>query len=127
MAACALLCGLAAGGFSSDAPKKATKDEIKAMMTKLHKGEKSVLAQTRTELDKEGINWGTMAANAKAFTEMGELLRTGANPYTSPKNYIDGAAELATAAKEKKREAAFTAFTKLSTSCVACHYGNPAK
>jgi cytochrome c556 len=128
--ACALASAatVAACGFYADEPaKKVTKEQIKEMMTKVHKGEKAALTRVGAELKKEGLDWEQLAKDAKEFTDLGELLKTGASPYTSPKRYIDSAAELTKAAKDKDRKAATTAFGNLSRSCNACHYGNPAK
>ena len=76
--------------------KKATKEQVKEMMTQVHKGEKSALARTRAEVQKESPDWEALAKDARSFTAMGEMLVTGVSPYpyTSPKSYIDSAAAL---------------------------------
>jgi hypothetical protein len=129
--ACALVSAgaVAACGIYPDTPvKKVTREQVKEMMTQVHKGEKSPLARTRAEVQKEAPDWEALAKDARSFTSMGELLKIGASPYTSPKIYIDGAAALTKAVKDKDQKAASTAFTKLSLSCVACHgYRDPAK
>ena len=109
------------------APKPATKEQLKEMMTKLHKGDKSALSRTKNELTKDKPDWDQLAKDAKAFAEMADVLKVTPSPYTSPKGYIDGAAALAKAFGEKDKEASGKAFTAFSKSCSGCHYGNPAK
>jgi len=131
--ACALVSAgaVAACGLYPETPvKKATKEQVKEMMTQVHKGEKSALARTRAEVQKESPDWEALAKDARSFTAMGEMLVTGVSPYpyTSPKSYIDSAAALTKATQDKDQKGAATAFTKLSQSCVACHgYHDPAK
>ena len=125
---------LAIGGLNAEepkkeekAPKRATKEELKEMMTKLHKGEKSPLARTGAEVKKESPDWEQLAKDVKGFVEMGEVLKVSASPYTPPKGYIDGAAALTKAVGKKDKQASAQAFTALTQSCSVCHYGNPAK
>jgi cytochrome c556 len=129
-AACALAgaAAVAACGLAADAPKpeRVTVKEIKELMGKTHKGEKSPFARTGAELKKETPDWEQVAKDAKAFAEMGEVLKSG-GLYTDPSKYIAGAAELTKAAKDKDSKAATAAFAGLSKSCSACHYGGPPK
>jgi len=122
---------LAVGTLLAEEPKKAdkpkTKEQVKEMMTKLHKGEKSALARTRAELEKDQPDWEQLAKDAKAFAEMGDVLKVSASPYTNPTGYIDGAAALAKASAAKDKAEAGKAMTAFGRSCSACHYGNPAE
>jgi cytochrome c556 len=104
--------------------KKTGKEQVKEMMIKLHKGEKSPLARTRAEVEKEKPDWDQLAADAKAFGELSELLKKNREGYRSPEQYISSAAELAKAAKDKDHKAVSAAVGKLSKSCMACHFYN---
>ena len=108
------------------APKRATKEQLKDMMTKLHKGEKSPLTRTAAEVKKDSPDWEQLAKDAKGFTEMGDVLKVSVG-YTDPTRYIAGATALTKAVGEKDKKASAEAFTGLSKSCSACHYGNPAR
>ena len=127
-AACVLVCAaiaVACGPYFDLPDTKPSKDALKDMMTKAHKGEKSPLARTGAELKKESPDWEQLTKDAKAFAEMGAALKT-AGLYTDPKKYIASADELTKAVKDKDRKAATTAFAGLSQSCVACHnYKHP--
>jgi hypothetical protein len=123
----------AVGALNADEPKKddkaakrATKEQLKDMMTKLHKGEKAPLARTAAEVKKDAPDWDQLAKDAKGFTEMGAVLK-GSVGYTDPTRYISGAAALTKAVGEKDKKASAVAFTAFRQSCSACHYGNPAK
>jgi hypothetical protein len=109
-------------------PARPAKEQVKEMMTKLHKGDKAPLARTRAELDKDKPDWDQLAKDAKAFGEMSELLKKNREGYRSPEKYISSVAALAKAAQDKDHKAAATAFAGLSQSCVSCHfYGAPGK
>ena len=84
--------------------------------------------RTRRGHRRKKPDWDQLAADAKAFGELSELLKKNRQGYRSPELYISSAAEMAKAAKDKDHKAASAAFAGLSKSCVACHfYGNPAK
>ncbi len=95
---CAAL--LATGGLTADEPKKKPKDEIKEMMTKLHKGDKSALARTGAELKKDTLDWEQLTTDSKEFAAMGDMLKK-AGFYTDPMRYIDSAAAFGKAVGEK--------------------------
>ena len=123
----------AVGGLTAEepkkddkAPKRATKEQLKDMMTKLHKGEKAPLTRAGAEVKKDAPDWDQLAKDAKGFVEMGAVLKTSVE-YTDPKGYIAGATALTKAVGEKDKDASAKAFTALRQSCSACHYGNPAK
>jgi hypothetical protein len=121
----ALVCAalMMARGLTADEPTK-PKDEVKEMMVKVHRGEKSALGRTTAELKKEKPDWELLAKDAKEFAAMGEKLK-GTAAYTSPAKYISRAAALDKAVGEKDQKAATEAFTGLNTSCSSCHYGKP--
>ena len=123
---------LAGGGTAAEEPKKddkapakVSKEKVKEMMIAAHRGEKSPLVRTKAELKKDAPDWDQLAKDAKVFAEMGEVLKTGASPYTNPKGYIEAGAALGKAVGEKDAKASGEAVGKLGTSCGACHYGVP--
>jgi hypothetical protein len=115
-------------------PKAVTVKDVEAMMKKVHAGKDAPLARTRAELKKDAPNWEVLAKDAKAFTEMGGLMRraypmtyTARSPYWYAVEYAERGEALVKAAKGNDRPAATAAFAGLSKSCSACHYGYPAR
>ena len=125
-AACALLCAgtlSACGFYFEELVFTAKKEQVPKLMTALHKGDKAPLARTRAEIEKETPDWEQLAKDAKAFSELSELLKSiGSDRYRSPEKYISSVAALTKAAKDKDHKAAKTAFAGLSASCVSCHF-----
>jgi cytochrome c556 len=118
---------VACGPYFDMPDTKPSKDVVKDLMTKAHKGEKSPLARTGAELKKESPDWEQLTKDVKAFADMGAALKTAKlNYYGDPKKYIASADEMTKAVKDKDRKAARTAFAGLVQSCSACHnYYNP--
>lgn len=123
---------VAVGALAADEPKKddkapksPTKEQVHEMMKKLHKGDKAPLARTKEELKKDAPDWEQLAKDAKGFVEMGEALDEIG--HYGRARYTEGAQALAKAVGNKDKDASAKAFTTLSKSCSACHYGNPAK
>jgi hypothetical protein len=115
---------VAVGARSADEPKKLDKKEVAKLMGATHRGEKAPYTRVKAELGKETPDWEQVSKDVKYFVAMGDVLKTGAGgDYTSPKGYIDSVAALSKAAGDKDKKAAVDAFTKLTTSCGACHYG----
>src|SRR5262245_51085067 len=119
---CAALVANAGGAASGSEKKPLTTEQIKEMMTKTHKGEKSPFVRTREELKKDKLDWDQLAKDVKAFAEMADALK-GAGIHTSPEKYISGATSLSKAVGEKDAKATNEAFKVLSKSCSSCHYG----
>lgn len=115
----------ALGAGAEDKNEKTTKEQIKELMVKTHRGEKSPFARAKEELKKDSPEWDQLAKDAKAIGEMAELLKKGSGGYTDPKGYISASEAFGKAAGEKDVKATAEAFTKLSKSCGACHYGVP--
>jgi hypothetical protein len=117
---------LTAGSAPADEPKKNPKrtlEEIKEMMTKAHKGAKSPLARTGTELKRDKPDWGQLAKDAKVFAEMAAALDESG--HYGRGGYLKSAAAFGKAAGAKDAKAATEAFASLKQSCGACHYGVP--
>ncbi|HJZ56185.1 MAG TPA: hypothetical protein VKE74_14560 [Gemmataceae bacterium] len=115
---------LTAGWLAADEPKAdkkpPTEKEVKELMQKTHKGKDAPLARVEVELKKDAPEWDQVAKDAKAFTDMGDVLKRRP-AYPSPAKYVSSAAELEKAAKDKDRAAAGKAFVGLNQSCTSCH------
>jgi hypothetical protein len=107
------------------APKKVTKEEVKAQMIAAHRGEKSPLARTEAELKKDAPNWEQLGKDAKEFAKMAELLKMAPPAYTDATKYITSTADFEKAATGKDTQKAVAALMGLRKSCSACHYGIP--
>jgi cytochrome c556 len=101
---------------------------IKDVMNKLHKGAKSPLGQLKTQLKAESPDWEKIQKETKDFVILGASLSKNDPPKgdaqaykTLASNYYQHAKDLDDAAQKKDGEAAQKAFSKLSTSCKACH------
>jgi hypothetical protein len=107
--------------------------EMKEMMLKVHKGDTAPLTDLGKQLAADSPDWARVGKDAKAVTDMADVLRTGnyLAPYAyyaGPGAYVTSAKALDKAAGEKDKKAAVAALTQLRGSCVSCHgYRNPLK
>lgn len=122
-----LLVLLGGAAFAGDEPKKdvkLTKKDIGKMMKDAHRGDKSPQSRVTAELKKDAPDWAQLTKDAKAFTDMGAAFKNVELNYSSPTQYIEGAAALTKATTGKDKKAATDAFVALNKSCIACHsYG----
>ncbi|MGP0064464.1 MAG: cytochrome c [Isosphaeraceae bacterium] len=117
--------GLLTSPGRADEEKTAT---IKEVMQKLHKGANSPLAKVKKALAADSPDWKEIQKSTKAFATLGADLAKN-QPTKGEKedykkladSYADNAKALNDAAKKEDREAAQSAFKKVSTSCMACH------
>lgn len=120
---------VASGGLpvfgTDEKAKPATKEQVKELMAKTHKGDKSPFARAREELKKEKPDWDQLVKDGKAFAEMAALLTRRPGDYTDPTRYVEASESFGKAAGGKDAGKAADAFAKLSKSCSACHYGVP--
>ena len=116
-------------GEDKGAKKTPTKDDVKAMMAKAHKGETAPLANLGKLLKAETPDWAQVGKDIKVLTDMADLLRASKaseSVYTDgPGRYLASARALDKAAHDKDRTAATTALTSLRNTCSGCHYGYP--
>jgi hypothetical protein len=126
--ACAAL--VIAGNLTAEEPKKddkapakdtVTRKQLKEMMLKVHRGEKSPLTRAPEELKKDTPDWEQLQKDAKEFTVMSELL-SKAGLYTDPTTYISSSTALSKAIGEKNKKAATESFNSLNQTCGSCHY-----
>lgn len=95
-------------------------------MTKAHRGEKSAHSLVVDELLKNSPDWKQLGESSKAFVGLGEMFnRREGFSSTSPKLYIDSAAEFTIAVNAKDQTSAKKAFANLRKSCAACHRDTP--
>ncbi|AWM35740.1 hypothetical protein GobsT_65690 [Gemmata obscuriglobus] len=127
LAGSALLTTVSISGEPTKAETKLTNKDIAKLMKETHVGAKSPHALTLQELGCESPDWERVVKDAKAFVTMGESFKKTDLGYTSPDKYIAGAAALSKAASAKNKKAATDAFTSLTKSCSACHYGDPSR
>ena len=133
-AAACLFCGivLAAGlgrvyGVDKADKKSPSAKEVKELMAKAHKGDKSPLADLTRQLQAENPEWGQVNQDVKVLGDMAEMLRASPETYKvvytgSADAYITSTKALDRAAQGKDRKAAAEALTGLQKSCAACHY-----
>ena len=128
----AAMAGWAAVYGEDKAGKKApTHENIKEMMAKVHKGDRSPLANVQKELKAETPDWVQVSKNAKVLGDMAEMLRIG-GPYSYSERiaaaqqrvadrYADSVKDLDKAASNKDRKAATAALTGMTNTCSSCH------
>jgi cytochrome c556 len=120
------------GDEKAEEKKIASKKDVKEMMVKAHKGEKSPFTDLSKELMAETPDWNRVTADVKVLTETADVLSRYVEGYTyhyygGPWRYIDSTKALDKATRDRDHKAATAAFTNLTKSCSACHhtYGNP--
>jgi cytochrome c556 len=120
-----LLAAALSNGLAGAEPETPT---IKDIMGKLHKGAKSPLVQLKTQLKTEDPNWEQIQKETKDFVILGASLAKNDPPkgdtsaYKSlAANYFEQSKVLDDAAQKKDLAATKKAFSKLSSSCKACH------
>ena len=101
---------------------------IKEVMSKLHKGAKSPLAKLKTALKAESPDWKSIQDSTKDFVILGAALAKNDPPKGEKHaykkladSYFEQSKAMDDAAKKEDKAAANAAFTKVSTSCMACH------
>ena len=104
--------------------KGPSRKELKGLMAKAHRGDKSPLASLGKELKAEAPDWAEVGKNAKLLTDMADVLQA-AQPHAAGR-YHTSAHALDRAARGKDRAAATAALLSLRKSCSSCHYGYPA-
>ncbi len=107
---------------------------IKDIMVKLHKGASSPLAVLKKELRSDSPDWKKVQSKSKDFVILGaSLAKTEASKgdpqsyKTLATNYYDNSKALDDAAAKEDKTAANVAFSKLSSSCQACHKAHRGK
>lgn len=103
--------------------EKLAKKDLAKLMSDIHRGEKAAYTRVKAELQKDEPNWEVVAKESKSFTQMSEGFKKAELNYTSPAKYIENEKALNKAATDKDKKAANAAFTGLTQSCGACHYG----
>ena len=101
---------------------------IKVVMQKLHKGANSPLAKLKTALKSNSPDWKSIQDASKDFVILGAGLAKNDPPQGEKSNYkklaeayYENAKAMDDAAKAENKQACQAAFTKVSTSCMACH------
>ncbi len=114
--------------YGEDQPQKKTpsKKDVKDLMGKAHKGDKSPLTSLVRELNAETPDWSKVGQDAKVITDMADMLRSSRSVgaevyYATPANYIANARDLDKAALAKDKKAASAALSGLQLSCFDCH------
>ena len=118
---------LAAGAASASDDDDET-PSIKAIMEKLHKGNKSPLSSVKTALKANSPNWEEVQTQAKLFKKYGDALvkndppRGNKEAYAKlAKAYASSAKSFEEAAERENLKGARDAFKKISNSCTTCH------
>ncbi len=119
------LSGLANRFARSDDEKTPT---IKEVMQKLHKGPNAELSKLKKDLAAESPDWSDIKEKAKEIETYGAALPKNAPPKGEKEDwkkladsYHDYAKKLNAAAKKEDKDGVTAAFSKLSSSCAACH------
>ena len=138
IAAAGLACAIvfAAGltpvqGQDKDDKKAAARKDVKELMAKAHKGDKSPLANLVKQLKTDAPEWAQVTRDVKVINEMADVLRT-AGPYAyyyataatkegGARSYADRAKALDRATGAKDSKAALAALTGLQQTCSICH------
>ncbi len=101
---------------------------IKEIMTKAHKGSKSLLGDLRAELKQDEPDWATVQKDSKELVELGTSLGKNKPPKGEQESwdrltsaYLANAKALDAAAGQMDKGAAQTALGKIGGSCKACH------
>jgi cytochrome c556 len=112
----------------------AAEPTIKEIMTKAHKGSKSLLGDMNAELKEDEPDWNDIQKDSKELVELGTSLGKNKPPKGEQssweqltKNYLTNAKELDTAAQGKNKAAAKMALGKLQGSCKDCHMNHRPK
>ena len=123
----AALIGLAAA-WSQLIAEDDTEPSIKEIMTKAHKGGKSLLSTVGGDLKSAEPNWDDVQTKAKELVKLGKSLGKNDPPKGDKeswekltKSYVDTAKQLDDAAQAKEKSKAVTAHSKLTKMCAACH------
>jgi cytochrome c556 len=101
---------------------------IKEIMTRAHKGSKSLLTNMNTELKEDEPDWNDVQKDSKELVELGTSLGKNRPPKGEQttwerltKNYVTNAKALEAAAQSKDKSAAKASLGKLQMSCRECH------
>ncbi|WP_422929727.1 cytochrome c [Singulisphaera sp. PoT] len=116
---------MASGMVVAEDEKTAT---IKEVMQKLHKGSNSPLAKLKTAFKSDAPDWKSVQDVTKDFVILGAAMAKNDPPKGEKAEfkkladaYYDASKAMDDAAKKEDKEEASKAFTKVSTSCMACH------
>ena len=117
--------GLTTSPVGADDEKTPT---IKQVMQKLHKGANSPLAKLKTALKADSPEWKSIQDTTKDFVSLGAALAKNDPPKGEKEDfkkladsYYENAKAMDDAAKKEDKDGASKAFSKVSTSCMACH------
>jgi cytochrome c556 len=101
---------------------------IKEIMTKAHKGPKSLLGDMNAELKEDEPDWNDIQKDSKELVELGIALGKNKPPMGEQsswdrltKNYQANTKSLETAAQGKDKATTKSALSKLQGSCKECH------
>lgn len=101
---------------------------IKEIMTRAHKGSKSLLTNMAGELKEDEPDWNDVQKDSKELVELGTSLGKNKPPKGDQANwdrltrdYLSTAKALEAAAQSKDKPAAQASIKKLRDSCMACH------
>jgi hypothetical protein len=101
---------------------------IKDIMTKAHKGGKSLLANINGELKEDEPDWNDVQRDTKELLQLGSSLGKNTPPKGDQaswdrltKAYVATAQSLETAAEGKNKSAAQSALKQIQGSCRGCH------
>ncbi len=112
-------------GVDKEDKKIPSEKEIKEMMAKTHKGDKSPLADLIQQLQSDNPEWTLVGQDVKVLSDMADMLRAARlRSRLDPDAYVASASALDNAARAKDHKAATAALTGLRQSCSKCHnYG----
>jgi cytochrome c556 len=107
---------------------------IKEIMTKAHKEGSGLLADVGKALREDEPDWDDIQKETKELVELGTALGKNDPPKgekdsweRQTKGYLDKVKTLQAAAERKDKPASQAAFTKVRTSCGACHMAHRPK
>jgi cytochrome c556 len=101
---------------------------IKDIMTKAHKGGKSLLGNINGELREDEPDWNDVQRDTKELVELGSALGKNTPPKGDQaswdrltKDYVTKARSLEAAAESKNKSGAQAALKQIQGSCKVCH------
>ena len=122
-----LLTGMALTLTTSKADEEKT-PTIKEIMTKAHKGGKSLIQMVGKELKADEPDWADLQKKTKELVKLGTALGKNEPPKGEKaswekltKEYLKNAKALEDAAKKQDKAAALASQKKLTGACASCH------